>query len=298
MLKRLITTIFLVAILLPLLLLPYQPIVIISCIVFGFLAVFGSIEILNLTKKDRKYNIKTKIIAACSTSLIYFAVIASSSYNNYFNIYISFGIVLIVLAIEFSLLVFDKDFMAKDMSHLLLATLYPAFGLGAIIILRLFDFKLVIYLLMITSLTDAFAYMYGMLFGKHKMASHISPKKTWEGSIAGSLVATTVAGLYAVLYGNLFENHFCTIFGTTFMVFNDIKPIWQIVIIIVLTIILSIASQIGDLVASKLKRSYDVKDYSQLFPGHGGVMDRFDSSIFAGLLLTGFIFILYFSVGI
>ena len=106
---------------------------------------------------------------------------------------------------------------------------------------------------------DVFAYFTGRLFGKHKLAPHLSPKKTVEGSIGGILFAV----LGCVLYGFIIEK-------TT-----DLSAKYWVLAL--LGFVLSIISQIGDLFASLIKREHGIKDYSRMLPGHGGVMDRFDS---------------------
>lgn len=108
-------------------------------------------------------------------------------------------------------------------------------------------------------ISDVFAYFTGVLFGKHKLIPEISPKKTVEGSLGGILFAA----LAMLLYGFLLS------------VFADVTPNYWILGIG--GILLPIAGQIGDLLASLLKREHGVKDYGRLMPGHGGVMDRFDS---------------------
>ena len=110
--------------------------------------------------------------------------------------------------------------------------------------------------------TDIFAYEFGIRLGKHKLCPHISPKKSIEGSLFGLLFAVIIGTTVAY-------------FAKTYEAFNI-----NIFLFIPISLGLSIVSQIGDLVASKLKRTYDIKDYSNLFPGHGGVLDRFDSVIF------------------
>jgi phosphatidate cytidylyltransferase len=107
--------------------------------------------------------------------------------------------------------------------------------------------------------SDTFAYFGGRTFGKHKMAERISPKKTWEGSIIGFLF-TMIAGIVIKL---IFYNMFT--FGN----------------ILAVSLIAGIFAQIGDLFESNLKRSVQIKDSSQLIPGHGGFLDRFDSLLFA-----------------
>ena len=106
---------------------------------------------------------------------------------------------------------------------------------------------------------DIFAYFTGRLFGKHKLAPHLSPKKTIEGSVGGILFAT----LGCMLYG--------------FIVAKATGLSASYLVLALLGFVLSIISQIGDLWASLIKREHGIKDYSQMLPGHGGVMDRFDS---------------------
>lgn len=122
------------------------------------------------------------------------------------------------------------------------------------------SFKTLLFLLIIPTFNDIFAYVIGSKFGKNKMCVSISPNKTWEGSIGG-LVLGTIGGvvLYRLLLGKI-----------TFK-------------IILITIILSIVGQMGDLVMSRIKRENGIKDFSNLLPGHGGILDRLDSSIFVFL---------------
>ncbi len=111
-------------------------------------------------------------------------------------------------------------------------------------------------------ISDTFAYFTGVLLGKHKLAPVLSPKKSIEGSIGG------VAG--SCLAGALFGYLFSTKVG---------QEINLIVVCAILGALGSIISQIGDLAASAIKRNYEIKDYGKLIPGHGGIMDRFDSVI-------------------
>jgi len=121
------------------------------------------------------------------------------------------------------------------------------------------------YLISIVVATDTFAYLVGSKFGKHKLCPEISPKKSTEGALggllAGGIIGTIVAYLLKVI--NLHNS-------------------LLILAVFIFSLIISVTVQIGDLVASKFKRSYDIKDYGKIFPGHGGVLDRFDSLIYAG----------------
>lgn len=109
--------------------------------------------------------------------------------------------------------------------------------------------------------SDVFAYFTGMLFGKHKLIPEISPKKTVEGSIGGIVCATLIMLLYGFIVSKA----------------TSLTP--NYIVLAVAGLLLSATSQIGDLVASLIKRENGVKDYGNIFPGHGGVMDRFDSVI-------------------
>lgn len=107
--------------------------------------------------------------------------------------------------------------------------------------------------------SDTFAYFTGILLGKHKLIPSVSPKKTIEGAIGG-VVFTLIA---FVIYGVVLN-----------YVLNVSIPLYTFII---LGVFLPVVSQIGDLIASAVKRQYGIKDYGNIFPGHGGVLDRFDS---------------------
>ena len=127
------------------------------------------------------------------------------------------------------------------------------------------DGKYIVWLVFVSSWgNDAFAYFTGVLFGKHKMAPKLSPKKSVEGAVGG----VTGATLLGIIYGFIISGRMSGIF---------VHPVWTFAIASFIGALLSI---IGDLAASAIKRNYDIKDYGKLIPGHGGIMDRFDSVIF------------------
>ena len=131
------------------------------------------------------------------------------------------------------------------------------------------DGKYLVWLILLSSWgCDTFAYCVGKLFGKHKMTPKLSPKKTVEGAIFG-VVGGTIGGLIC----------------RAVFVYAFHMPMPGIPAAIALGLIGSVAGEIGDLSASLLKRHSGIKDYGKIFPGHGGVMDRFDSVIFTLIVM-------------
>jgi len=126
------------------------------------------------------------------------------------------------------------------------------------------DGKYLVWLIVLSSWgCDTFAYCAGKMFGKHKLTPVLSPKKTVEGAVGGVLGAALLGMIFGALFGGQME--------------EIVSPA---VLCAIACAIAAVISQIGDLAASAIKRNHDVKDYGRLIPGHGGVLDRFDSMIF------------------
>lgn len=163
---------------------------------------------------------------------------------------------LFVLLLLMRTVVSKNRFSFDDAGMITLSMLYIGIGFHFFVAARAVSLVALLYALFIVWTTDSGAYMIGRKLGKHKLAPHISPNKTWEGSIGGSLVATIV--------------------GSVFWYFFPIGH-YSLIVMIILTLIFSIVGQFGDLVESALKRYYGVKDSGKILPGHGGILDRFDS---------------------
>lgn len=144
-------------------------------------------------------------------------------------------------------------------------TLYGTLGFVALARLRLMPDGLAYVLLpmVISWMSDTGAYFTGYFFGKHKMAPIISPKKTWEGFFGGWAVSIGCAALFGVIYQSIARVQLA------------VSPLWMAA----LALPLAPLSVCGDLLASKIKRRCGIKDYGNIMPGHGGVMDRFDSVV-------------------
>ncbi|KRN88618.1 phosphatidate cytidylyltransferase [Ligilactobacillus ceti] len=152
--------------------------------------------------------------------------------------------------------VFSKNrFSFEDAGSLILGALYIGLGFHYMLVARSVGLSTMFYAFIVVWMTDTGAYMIGRKIGRNKLAPHVSPNKTWEGSIGGTLVAVIVAGIYLYFFPQRYS----------------------LGIMIGLTVIFSIAGQLGDLIESALKRHFGVKDSGQILPGHGGILDRFDS---------------------
>ena len=130
------------------------------------------------------------------------------------------------------------------------------------------------YILFGACMTDIFAYFVGSKIGKHKLCPEISPKKTVEGAIGGILGCMLIFLIYTAVLNNFFG------FGI-----NYIK-------IALISVIVAIFAQLGDLVASSIKRNAKIKDFGDVMPGHGGFLDRIDSTLFVSPII--YYFLVYF----
>ncbi|MEY8737547.1 phosphatidate cytidylyltransferase [Lactobacillus sp. AN1001] len=151
-------------------------------------------------------------------------------------------------------------FSFDDAGVLLLGGLYAGLGFRFMMLARAESLWMMLYALLIVWITDSGAYLIGRKIGKNKLAPHISPNKTWEGSIGGSLSAVVIVGAYLYFVQGAFPYSFSTML------------LW--------TLVFSVGGQLGDLIESAFKRHYGVKDSGKILPGHGGILDRFDSLLF------------------
>lgn len=299
--KRVITGVILAIILVPLIfvdsLFPLlQAVIMLFCVI-------ATLEMIGMCEKQRKIKLPVKVLIIVSTLLIYLGIVnedpaCSSSLISQLTNRVAFKLTLITTitiscALIFACQVFSKDFNAVDVGSCLMIVLYVALSFSSLTILLFNGMRFIIYLLVICIVTDVFAYVFGSKFGKHKMAPHISPKKTWEGAMGGTIMATLAGSFFAIFYdkfGHFFVSGSQPIkFFAGVFDFSNFPPYVMGFILVLLSFTLSIFSQIGDLVASKFKRTYEIKDFSQVFPGHGGILDRFDSFLFSSIIFLCFI---------
>ena len=187
---------------------------------------------------------------------------------------VALGIIFVYMFYLLSLSVMTRGrYLVKDAALAISLCAYIVFAFVSLVLLR--DMEGIgkyVYLLPFVGawVSDIFAYICGRLFGRHKLIPEVSPQKTVEGMIGGILF--TMLGF--ALYG--------------FVIFKIYHISPNYVAMLIVGAIVSLVSQLGDLIASIIKRQYNIKDYGKILPGHGGVMDRFDSM----LAVSPFLFIM------
>ncbi|MBQ8062654.1 MAG: CDP-archaeol synthase [Clostridia bacterium] len=241
-------------------------------LVFSLLAAAACFEV---TKVAGVKNLALRVVAIVFAGLLPLGVVYIANLRLLEVFVILYVILLIILTVaNFSKTTITFPELAVTVyASLVIPAAFASIGLISDMYLRYPDLiskadcRLLLWITVATALfTDVFAYFTGVKFGKTKMAPNLSPKKSWEGAIGG-VVGVLLFMLLSLL---LFEKVFAK---TSFFM-----PVWFYCITVVF---ISITSMFGDLMASLIKRYYGVKDYSNLIPGHGGIMDRFDSVILA-----------------
>lgn len=174
-----------------------------------------------------------------------------------------FGAVLVSLLYLFNI----EHRKLEDAMATITGLVYVVFFSFHVTLVEQTEYGILIWLVVLTAFgTDIMAYFSGFLFGKHKLCPKISPKKTIEGAIGGTLGSVILSGLFGFFFAPEVLVH-CLIIG----------------------VMGGIVSQFGDLTASIFKRKMGIKDYGNLIPGHGGILDRFDSVLFTGPLVYYYI---------
>ena len=176
----------------------------------------------------------------------------------------------------FAVTTFSRGKISLDSTAMLFFTMaYILLGFNCWLMLKYLHNGIYLFVLAVLGAvaTDVAAYFIGCAFGKHKLIEDVSPKKTIEGACGGVIVCALSCVGYGAVVGAIFQ----------------VTP--KYIPLLILGIIISIISQIGDLIASLIKRHFGIKDYGKILPGHGGIMDRFDSVI----AIAPFIFIFCFN---
>ena len=276
---RIITAIVAAAVFIPILIFSYTWVF--PC-AMAFGCVLGCLEMISCAgqKKNLWLIIPISLFAALAPiGVRYFykngAMISfNMSFNEFLKLAVCVAIVLTIYILGVAVFA-NKTLPITDAAMIIAGCLYIISAFSAIVYIR--DYVMhgkFVYLLIFFAawMSDSFAYFTGRLFGKHKLIPTVSPKKTVEGAIGGIVfgVLTTVA------------------FGFVIETFFDPEGVIKAnyLSLAISGIFLSVVSQIGDLIMSLIKRHYNIKDYGKFLPGHGGILDRFDSIIAVSLVMA------------
>lgn len=223
----------------------------------GLLAMIGVAEMLRM-KRLEFFSIEG-VLAMLG------AFVLTVPLNNYFTslpLDSSFSVYgLLVFLLLAGTVLNSDDYSFDDVSYPIAASLYVGIGFQNLVNARISGLDKVLFALFIVWATDIGAYMIGRRFGRRKLLPKVSPNKTIEGSLGGIVCAVIVALIFMLVDKAVYTPH--NLFAT-----------------LIYVVLFSVFGQFGDLVESAIKRHFGVKDSGKLIPGHGGILDRFDSMIF------------------
>lgn len=234
---------------------------IVTCGLMALVSLVGNMELLRVYGVNKK---TPGIVCYLATVLYYIAI-----YLDRMDIIVPMMVVYLLVMLAVYVLTFptysDKQIMAAFMDFF-----YVSVMLSFVYLIRNMEHGLVLVLLIFVSswINDTCAYFVGRALGKHKMAPVLSPKKSTEGLIGGIVGA----GVFGAVFGILFDKYVDTM---------NYAPL----LFAVVGAVGALPAVIGDLAASAIKRNNDIKDYGKLIPGHGGILDRFDSIIFTAPII-------------
>ena len=262
---------------------------VILAVVLYVISIIGFLELTKacgVRQKDTKKLNALEIVGVIAVTGYYFAIYFTHPDEGFVNYLPEIGFSMLDIGIMISLFLslillmsvyvfsFPK-FHAHQVMAAYFSLIYAPVMLSFVFLTRQLEYGIyLVWMIFINSwISDTCAYLVGVMVGKHKLAPVLSPKKSIEGSVGG------IVG--SALVGALFGYYLDSALGTEQLVL--LLPVFGGVG--------SVISQIGDLAASAVKRNYEIKDYGNLIPGHGGIMDRFDSVIFTAPI-TYFLIIL------
>ncbi|MDO4545582.1 MAG: phosphatidate cytidylyltransferase [Bacillota bacterium] len=232
-------------------------------VLFGACLLIGIMGVWEFYNGFRKMGVHPNFLLACLAAVTLYIINLTTDKYEWYMLWF-FGAVLLSLLYLFNI----EHRKLEDAMATITGIFYVVFfSFHVTLVDQTGPYSLLVWLIVITAFgTDIMAYFSGYLLGKHKLCPKISPKKTIEGSVGGILGSVILSGL----------------FGYFFM--PDI-----LIHCLVIGLLGGIVSQFGDLTASIFKRKMGIKDYGNLIPGHGGILDRFDSVLFTGPMVYYYI---------
>ena len=250
-------------------LLIFVPIFIKGGFIFDFaiilVALLGLKEFIEIKETKKQLPIFIKLVSYIIMVLFLLVGTASEELSFSLDLRIITGIFLVYLIP--SVLYHDRSiYSVTDAFYLIGGMFFLGTSFYLLMFVRHTNLALIMYLFCISIFTDTFAYVTGYFIGRNKLIEEISPKKTVEGMIGGTVMGVVISTWF-----------YLTVIDSEIMLSA----------IVITSLFLSIIGQLGDLVFSAIKRYYNKKDFSNIMPGHGGILDRLDSIIF---ILLGFMF--------
>lgn len=230
----------------------------------------GVVKVQKNTDEPDKKGTNKLVVAGIAATVLYYGLLFVGRYYEMDVHFIILGMLLIAFFAMMFVYVFQfPKYESEQVMTAFFSFLYGPVCLSFIYLTRNLSmgFYIVWLILLCSWGCDTCAYCVGMLFGKHKMSPVLSPKKSVEGAVGGVVGAALLGALYG-----MFVN-------------AQMGDVNAIVIFAIICIVGALISMVGDLAASAIKRNHDIKDYGKLIPGHGGVMDRFDSVIFTAPMI-------------
>lgn len=228
----------------------------------GILAVFSIYEMSGVigVRKNLALTVPTYIVALATPIFAYFF---SHRVTDFIFIALLVIVAVMLYMFGYAVVMRGKLKFADVATHFTTFT-YITVAFTAITLVRYLPYGVYCFALVFVGswVSDVFAYFVGFAIGKHKMIPEISPKKTWEGAVGGVFFTVVAFLVYGIIVS---------------LVTTDVRP--NYIVLAILGLVLSVVSIFGDLIASLIKREHGAKDYGSIFPGHGGVLDRFDSAL-------------------
>ncbi len=243
--------------------------ILVAIVYFGGLTLFLSVMVVSLIGLREFYRAMAVKELKAVEPLGYLSAIMmlSSFYYSHNADHLLFIIIATFMLLSIAIILKNDKYNILDGAVSLIGVIYVAYFLGHVILISKEANAIVIWLVFITAFgSDTLAYFSGYFFGKRKLCPSISPKKTVEGAIGGTIGTTIISGIFGYLF---LREHLLTI--------------------IMIGLVGSILSIAGDLTASLIKRKVGIKDFGNIMPGHGGVLDRFDSIIFTAPVVYYFL---------
>lgn len=276
MLKRIITALVALCVFIPMLVFSHTWV---SAALIGVCIVIAVFEAIRCIGQKKNFFL---IIPLCTASMIMplYAIYAKQHIDNPQSIFTVGAVVIILVTLYvFTVAVFSsKTFNIADAGLLIAMFIFANYGFTSLIYISNFaaNGKYLVFLPFIVAwVTDTFAYFTGRFFGKHKLIPAVSPKKTIEGAIGGTIGGAISVVIFAFAVSTFFKpdggEGIIQANYLAFAIFGIFIPIF---------------GQIGDLMMSVIKRNYGIKDYGKFFPGHGGMLDRFDSALANCMILA------------